>query len=396
MRTIPLKERKTLIPFSPMITTGLALFSMFFGAGNLIFPIEMGKKTGIYALYGTLGLVLTGVLFTLVGLFAMIIYRGNHKAFFNRLGKIPGFLLSAFVFIVIGPLTGIPRSANVLYEISSHYLTALGHSDFIILFLILLFIVGHKRERVVPLLGYVVSPVLLSLLSYLIIKGYFISEAPVISGSSISWSFMKGAKEGYLTMDLLAAFHFGPLAVMHLKQEYKNNKMTLRSVTKAALGASVISCALLTIMYIGLSYIGSRYGNLINSSNPATLMHSVITHITPNSAPILHALVALAIFSTAIALTTIFSEFLYHDIFREEITYRQSVLLTLMLTGFTAHGGLYAILKFGKTMLFVCYPPLITLALANIGYKMWGIKSVKYPVLIAFTISLMRYLITHY
>src|ERR1700722_11983722 len=91
------------------LSLGLAMFSMFFGAGNVIFPLALGQFAGDKNLYAILGLILTAALIPAAGVFAMILFEGNYKNFFGRLGKVPGFLLAFTTISLLGPLGSTPR-----------------------------------------------------------------------------------------------------------------------------------------------------------------------------------------------------------------------------------------------------------------------------------------------
>src|SRR3990167_2819934 len=97
-------------------TIGLAIFSMLFGAGNIIYPIKCGVLTGSQNIFGISGFILTGVVLPIVGLVAMILFNGNYKLFFNRLGKIPGAMAILYCMLIIGPLLAMPRCITVPFE----------------------------------------------------------------------------------------------------------------------------------------------------------------------------------------------------------------------------------------------------------------------------------------
>jgi LIVCS family branched-chain amino acid:cation transporter len=105
----------------------------------------------------------------------------------------------------------------------------------------------------------------------------------------------------------------------------------------------------------------------------------------------LHILFMLAIISTAISLTTIFTDYLREDVFEGKVSHMHALLITLALSGCSANGGLYAILRFEKPFLELFYPPLIVLTLCNIAYKLWNFRPVKTPVALAFSASTANY-----
>ena len=78
---------RSIISLKQIITIGLAIFSMYFGAGNLMFPIGVGVTSGSDWILGILGFITTAVMLPLVGLIAMVLFDGDYNAFFGRLGK---------------------------------------------------------------------------------------------------------------------------------------------------------------------------------------------------------------------------------------------------------------------------------------------------------------------
>ncbi len=98
-----------------ILTAGFAMFSMFFGSGNLVFPLLIGTQTLDVSTYSTLGLILTAVIVPFLGLFGMILYNGNTRDYFDKLGRIPSFLLILAMLSLMGPFGVVPRCITVAY-----------------------------------------------------------------------------------------------------------------------------------------------------------------------------------------------------------------------------------------------------------------------------------------
>ena len=97
------------------ISVGLAMFSMFFGAGNIIYPLAVGQYAGDKNFYAILGLILTAAVMPIAGVIAMILFDGNYRQFFGRLGRVPGFLLALTTISLLGPLGSTPRCIALSY-----------------------------------------------------------------------------------------------------------------------------------------------------------------------------------------------------------------------------------------------------------------------------------------
>src|SRR3972149_4259762 len=112
--------------FSPAAwAAGVAVFSMFFGAGNVIFPLSLGLDSGTMIPIALFGLLLTGIGSPLLGLFGAVLYEGDCKAFFNRMGDIPGYVVVILIFALIGPFGAMPRALTVSYDAVRPYFPSL-------------------------------------------------------------------------------------------------------------------------------------------------------------------------------------------------------------------------------------------------------------------------------
>ncbi|HOK52804.1 MAG TPA: branched-chain amino acid transport system II carrier protein, partial [Bacteroidales bacterium] len=89
---------------SQSLAIGLALFSMFFGAGNIIYPLAIGQYAGDKNIFAMAGMLLTAVLMPIAGVVAMVLFDGDYRQFFGRLGRMPGFLLGLVTISLLGPL----------------------------------------------------------------------------------------------------------------------------------------------------------------------------------------------------------------------------------------------------------------------------------------------------
>ncbi|MGD1997641.1 MAG: branched-chain amino acid transport system II carrier protein, partial [Candidatus Dependentiae bacterium] len=298
------------------------------------------------------------------------------------------------VLIMIGPLTGLPRAITVLHELILKNFPNLPLFDFSVGFLFFVFLVAHRRDRVMSLLGYLISPVLFGLLLTIIGIAWHGGMPLPVEGLPPFESFWRGVREGYTTMDLMAAFHFAPLATTYLRRLSNNERFGIKSVTRSAVAASLITSILLSSVYIGLSYIGALYGTKLNTHNPVSLAYTITRTLLPGwLVGVFYLVIFLAITSTAISLATIFTDYLHENVATDHITYPQALLFTIILSGFSANGGLHAILKLELPFLIIFYPPLIMLALCNIAYKLWGVQHVRLPVALSFLPGLYYFLI---
>lgn len=203
-------------------TTGIAIFSMFFGAGNVIFPILLGQQAGDQLVFSLSGLLITAIGGPLLGLFAAVLFEGDSKHFYCRIGEYPGYLLVLLLLFLIGPFAAMPRCITVSYAAMQLYFPDMSLLYFSILSGIIMLLCIVKRDFVLGLLGYILSPVLLISLFMIIFKGLFSQNATLLpSEMSSAEAFLNGLEVGYSTMDLLASIFFSA-AVWNLLSESLN------------------------------------------------------------------------------------------------------------------------------------------------------------------------------
>ena len=101
---------------SRVFSTGLAMFSMFFGAGNVVFPLVVGQTAGDQTLFRATGVIINCCGVPFLGLIVILLFQGNYQQFFARSGKVPGFLLAAAIMLLIGPFGGLPRCIALSYS----------------------------------------------------------------------------------------------------------------------------------------------------------------------------------------------------------------------------------------------------------------------------------------
>lgn len=379
---------------SNTIATGLAMFSMFFGAGNVVFPLALGQHAQSQNFFAILGLLISAVGVPFIGLISMTLFNGNYTEFFGRIGRIPGFLVAAIIMGLIGPFGAIPRCITLSYSTIQLYLPQLSLPVFSVAACILIFLLTFRRNNIIEILGYFLTPLLLGSLAIIIIKGLIDSPPAPIADFSSSEIFLKGLTEGYQTMDLLGAFFFSSVVLACLEKDVDiSNQSNYRKVIRLALMASAIGAFLLSITYIGFSYTAAFNSEALTTFPKDALAGQIaILVLGPYASIVASIAVALACLTTAIALSAVFAEFLHTDITLGKVNYEISLLITLVLSFVVSTLSFSGIAQILLPILHVCYPSLIVLSILNIFYKLYNFKPVKVPVFIVFALSLASYL----
>ena len=92
------------------------LFGMFFGAGNLIFPVHLGQLAGRNVIPAIIGFIVTAVGIPIFGVAAIgITHSDGLQTLSSKVGKVYGIFFTCLLYLTIGPLFAIPRCATVSF-----------------------------------------------------------------------------------------------------------------------------------------------------------------------------------------------------------------------------------------------------------------------------------------
>ncbi len=352
---------------------------MFFGAGNLIFPLLIGKSVGDNVWFAIGGLGLTAIVVPFLGLAAMILFRADYNQYFGRMGKIPGLLLLLLLQLILGPFGVIPRLVTLMHATASPYLSGMSMPIFSVLAAALIFACSFKRQRLVGFLGVYLTPLLLIALAALMILGLADGSSMTPSSFSQKESFLHGLFGGYNTMDLIAAFLFATVVLPHFQQ---SGHCSEKPLLKKMVFSSLIAASLLFLTYIGLCLISARHGSALDASLPPERMLSAIAIkiLGPAGGFVAAAAIITACLTTAMTLASIFADYLQKDLCRGKITPNFALLLTLAATILFANLGFGGIAAFLGPILQIVYPGLMLLTLLNLFHSLYGYRMVKMPV----------------
>ncbi|MCK4934492.1 MAG: branched-chain amino acid transport system II carrier protein [Simkaniaceae bacterium] len=371
------------------LATGMAMFSMFFGAGNITFPLIIGQVVHGNLIFALLGLILTAVFIPFAGLMAITLFEGDYTSFFSRIGKIPGYAIILILLALIGPFGGIPRCITLTFSTLSVYFSSLELFSFSLLSCVLVFLCCWKKNRILDLIGYVLTPFLLLFLLIIIVKGIFFAPEKALVVATTSNKFLYGLKEGYNTMDLLASFFFSSLIYQKLKSQIKDTSQA-KAIVRPIFKACIIGASLLSSVYIGFSYVAANYSAALEGVPTGKLL-GTLGHLVlgPQAGIVVSMSIALTCLTTIIALTVICSEFLQKQIFREKVRYEVCLGLILIASLCFSSLEFSGIVTLLSPVLQVIYPALLGLSLFNILHKLFNFKLVKTPVYAIFMIVLL-------
>lgn len=371
------------------IIIGFALFSMFFGAGNLIFPPTLGQSLGSNYWLGVIGFTIMGVGLPLLGLIACTKNNGNFENMSTKVGKTFSKIYSITLFLLIGPLLAIPRTAASTFEISVlPNFKNINPFIFVLIYFAINLIFVLRPAKVIETIGKYLTPILLIILVALLAKG-FLNPIGTFSESNITNPFSYSLIEGYQTMDAIASIVFASLIIGSVKGKgYKD-----RDVISVTLKASVIAIVGLAIIYGGLIFLGSKTGTLANGMSTSKLLIFLSQSILGNVGTLAIGIAfGLACLTTSIGLLSAGGEF-FERVSNGKLKYKTNVLIMTVVSIFLANFGLDKIISFSGTLLGIIYPVSIVIILLNLFDSM--LKSnltIKYSAYTTLIVSLIIFI----
>jgi len=315
-------------PKSPnSLVVGLALFSMFFGSGNLIFPLVLGAQYEAFFYVAVVGFVITAVALPTLGILAMIPAHGNYERLFERL--IPPkyarwFILAALVFWI--PLGSGPRCVLLAHASLNAY-APLGIPIwlFSLVFLMAVYFCVINRASVIDLLGKFLTPILLASIACIVISSLMVGGDLDIPAHKPLNIFMNSLIDGYYTQDLIAAIFFSATLVNMIHKSTGD----MRTAMKKTWQGGLIAVVLLTVLYAALMASSAIHGEYLLGLSGEQLV-STLARIAlgPTFGAMSSIAVSLACFTTEIALVIVFADFLQRDQ-KGRDRYKKSLLMTL-------------------------------------------------------------------
>ncbi|MFJ7682778.1 branched-chain amino acid transport system II carrier protein [Peribacillus butanolivorans] len=344
---------------------GLMLFSMFFGAGNLIFPPFLGASSGTSFWPAIAGFVATGVGLPILVLLAVSLVKGGAQTIGARVHPIFSTLFMVVIYLSIGPFLAIPRNANVAYEMGfKPYLgDSMNQSLFLFLFTAVFFtivyVISLNPKKMETFMGRWITPTLLLAMVILCVVGFVKLDAPFQAPTDVyaTGAFSKGFIEGYNTMDALAALAFGIVILTSIQQRGISDR---KQLTRYTLKAGIIAGVLLSLVYISLGVMGARMaadGSFENGTEILTVASTLL--LGTGGKILLGVIFTLACFTTVVGLTTACGQYFSNLI--PKANYKTLILIVTLVGFILSNMGLNQILKVSVPFLVMAYPLTIVL-----------------------------------
>ncbi|MFS9066541.1 branched-chain amino acid transport system II carrier protein [Streptococcus timonensis] len=358
--------------------TGLLLFGIFFGAGNLIFPPTLGAQSGEQFLPAIAGFVFSGVG---IAVLTLIIGTLNPKGYIYEISKKISPLFAtiylAALYLSIGPFFAIPRTATTSYAVGISPLLAeadkgLGLIIFTLIYFVAAYLIALNPSKILDRIGRILTPVFALLIIILVILGAFKygANAPQTASEAYQISaFGAGFLEGYNTLDALASVAFSVIAVQTLKQlGFSSKKEYISTIWVVGIVVALGFSAL----YIGLGFLGNHFPvteEAMKGGTPGVYILSQATQeIFGSTAQLfLAAMVTVTCFTTTVGLIVSTAEF-FNGRF-PQISYKVYATVFTLIGFAIANLGLDAIIKYSVPVLVILYPITITIVMIVIVNK---------------------------
>ena len=355
-------NRKKLVTDS--IVVGFALFAMFFGAGNVVFPPYIGMHAGEQWANGFLFYFIADIGLALVAMFA-ILHAGGADNITGRIGHVASKVLMCAVILCIGPMVAIPRTAATTLEMSvTPFFSGISPVVFSIIFFAVILLLSIKQSAVIDIVGKILTPALLIGLLVLIVKGFVSPIGDIVdTGVSASEVTVNGIKSGYQTMDVLAAMAFGIIILSSADEKgYTDSKSAAKMIGIAA----ALSGVLLLIVYFGLTYLGATASTVFPTDiSRANLVIGIVELLLGKAGLIIFAIViALACITTAVALVSSAASF-FAKLANDKISYGVFVVVICVSSAVISNLGLDMIIAIATPVLDIVYPPMLVLILLS-------------------------------
>lgn len=368
---------------------GLTLFSMFFGAGNLIFPPFLGNQAGANTWLTMAGFAVTAIGFPVLGV-AAVAKAGGLEKLAKRVHPMFASIFVLLTYLSVGPGLAIPRTASTSFEMAVFPFLPSGleigkvQLFYSLLFFVIAFLVALKPEMLSERVGKILTPCLLALIVIIFVRAIFYFSG--VYGGPVpmyeTGSFAKGFLEGYQTMDTIAALNFGIVISITIQAKGVTEE---KQIVKETIKAGVVAGGLLLAVYSALGHIGAMASlGQQNVENGAQLLTHVMNMMFGKfGVVILGLLFFIACLNCCIGLLCCCSEYFSGRF--QKIPYCGWVGIFAAISFLISNLGLSKILNVSVPILQAIYPlaiVLIALAFLHPAIRKWNYA---YPISLCMT-----------
>lgn len=384
---------KKKLNFSQTILVASLLFGLYFGAGNLIFPIELGQNSGFNLSKVVLGFIISGVGLPLLGVVASAISK-NDSLF--EMGKTVGNKFAIFfttaLYLTIGPFFAIPRTSTVAFEVGiTSNVSKNNIGIFLLIFSLIFFLIvlafSLKPGKVMDNIGKILTPTFLVLLSILVIFSIVNPMGSVGLNKPaqryINSPMLVGILDGYNTMDALASLAFAIIIISGIR---KLGVEDSNQIAIETLKSGIICLIAMSLVYVSLAFMASSSVNIMDLGNNGGIILSKISfyYLGNLGKILLAAIVIIACLKTGIGLIIACSE-MFVQMYPNSLSYKSYALIFTFTSFLIANLGLENIISLSIPILMYLYPLAIVLIFLSLAYPIIGKNKRIFSLTILFT-----------
>lgn len=380
------------LKLSENLLIGSLLFGLFFGAGNLIFPLELGQRSGANLFPVTIGFLASAVSLPILAVVATA--ASDSESLFDLskgAGKKFAYFFTTLLYLAIGPGFAIPRTATTSYEVIfegfKSFYNPVGLFIFSVVFFLAVLFFSIKKASLIDTIGKYMTPIFLILLSLLLLLSIFKPMGPIgAKGAAPKYlvsPFAVGFVDGYNTLDAPAGLAFAIIIISNIKSLGVSDK---KSMAFETLKSGLVCLLAMSIIYAGLAFMGAGSANIMDDfENGAVILAKISSHYLGGLGHlILSVIVFIACLKTAIGLVSACSE-MFEDMFKLNISYKQYCYIFTGLSFLVANLGLKQIISLSVPALMFIYPISIVLISLSILSIYMGKRKIVYQITLGVT-----------
>ena len=350
------------------LVIAFALFSLFFGAGNLILPPYLGYNAGDGWFWVLIGFSISAVIIPILAIYGHAKLQGTILDFANKGSPTFAVLFSILIYLIAIALPS-PRTASFTYEMAIEPFFQISSLELSIIYFALVLVFVLNRNRMLSIIGKFLTPLIVCILLIIICLGLFMEVASV-RDSIFNNSFAEGILEGYQTFDAIGGVVVGGVVVISLSLQGEFNyeekkKMIIRSGLFAGLG--------LFLIYGGLIVLGAHNSNVLVIDNRTELLSVLSIQTLGNIGNVfLSVLIALACFTTAVGIVTGTADFVKGLLGNSQKAYRITAIIASILGVLIGQFNVHYIINIALPILMFIYPITIVLIILNVLPENWA------------------------
>lgn len=384
------------LSFSQKMLVAATLFGMFFGAGNLIFPVHLGQIAGRNLIPAMIGFIITAVGIPILGVAAIgITHSDGLQALASKVGKGYGYFFTCLLYLTIGPFFAIPRCASTSFTTGIAPMLGSGTSEMMAqlifsgIFFLLVLVFSLRPAGITVWIGKIINPLFLVFLAILVVSaltnpGAAVSTVePAAAYTEKSGALFSGFIEGYGTMDAIAGLAFG-IVVIDIIRSMGVTEDT--AIAKDVLGSGIFTGILMALIYIATIVMGAQSRGLFETSeNGGIALAQIAGHYLGNAGSLVLAFtITFACLKTSIGLVTSCSD-TFVRMFPKALSYKTWAILFTVFSFLISNFGLSRIIDYSLPVLMFLYPPAITLILLALFGNRFHHDRTVYVCVTAFT-----------